>query len=75
MMTAAVAIDCLAHHCVILEMNHPSYRLEAARNRLAEAADSWAKGTARMHTARWQGIHLLRPDGEVSVLGALGPAD
>ena len=39
-MTTAAAIDRLVHHCVILEMNLPSYRLEAAKNRLAEAADS-----------------------------------
>ena len=33
-MTTAAAIDRLVHHCVILEMNLPSYRLEAARKRL-----------------------------------------
>ena len=30
MMTAA-AIDRLVHHCVILELNLPSYRVEQAR--------------------------------------------
>ena len=33
-MTTAAAIDRLVHHCVILEMNLPSYRLEAAKKRL-----------------------------------------
>ena len=30
-MTTAAAIDRLVHHCVILEMNVPSYRAEQAR--------------------------------------------
>jgi len=29
-MTTAAAIDRLIHHCVILELNLPSYRLEEA---------------------------------------------
>ena len=39
-MTTAAAIDRLVHHCVILEMNLPSYRLEVSKKRLAEAAAS-----------------------------------
>ena len=34
-MTTAAAIDRLVHHCVILEMNLPSYRLEVSRKRMA----------------------------------------
>ena len=30
-MTTAAAIDRLVHHCVILELNIPSYRMEAAK--------------------------------------------
>ena len=30
-MTAAAAIDRLIHHSVIIELNIPSYRLEAAK--------------------------------------------
>ncbi len=43
-MTTAAAIDRLVHHCVILELNVPSYRLEASRRR-QEAANE-AAGTA-----------------------------
>lgn len=32
-MTTAAAIDRLIHHCLILEMNLPSYRLEASKKR------------------------------------------
>lgn len=32
-MTTAAAIDRLIHHCVILELNVPSYRMAAAKNR------------------------------------------
>jgi len=32
-MTAAAAIDRLVHHCVILEMNLPSYRLEQSKKK------------------------------------------
>ena len=39
-MTTAAAIDRLVHHCVILEMNLPSYRLEVSKKRLAEAEAS-----------------------------------
>ncbi len=31
-MTTAAAIDRLVHHCVILELNIPSYRVEQAKN-------------------------------------------
>lgn len=32
-MTTEAAVDRLAHHCVVLELNLPSYRLEAAQRR------------------------------------------
>ena len=32
-MTTAAAIDRLVHHCVILEMNLPSYRLEQSKQK------------------------------------------
>lgn len=32
-MTATAAVDRLVHHCVVLELNLPSYRLEAAQRR------------------------------------------
>jgi DNA replication protein DnaC len=35
-MTTAAAIDRLVHHCVILELNLPSYRAEQARIRIAD---------------------------------------
>ncbi|WP_288083831.1 IS21-like element helper ATPase IstB [Shinella sp.] len=42
-MTTAAAIDRLVHHSVILELNLPSYRMEAAQNRKSAAsADSLA---------------------------------
>ena len=37
-MTAAAAIDRLVHHCVILELNIPSYRVEQAKKAKQEAA-------------------------------------
>ena len=37
-MTTAAAIDRLVHHCVILELNIPSYRVEQAKKAKAEAA-------------------------------------
>ena len=43
-MTTAAAIDHLVHHCVILELNVPSYRLEASKRR--QEAASEAAGTA-----------------------------
>ena len=36
-MTTAAAIDRLVHHCLILEMNLPSYRLEASKKRSKQA--------------------------------------
>ena len=39
-MTTAAGIDRLVHHCVILEMNLPSYRLEAAKKRLPKTVTS-----------------------------------
>jgi len=56
-MTTAAAIDRLVHHSVILELNLPSYRMEAAQKRSAGAvsmtplADT-AAGTATKRTAR-----------------------
>ena len=35
-MTTAAAIDRLVHHCVILELNIPSYRVEQAKKKKAE---------------------------------------
>ncbi len=32
-MTTAAAVDRLVHHCVVLELNLPSYRLESAQRR------------------------------------------
>lgn len=37
-MTTAAAIDRLVHHCVILELNIPSYRVEQAKKAKTEAA-------------------------------------
>lgn len=37
-MTTAAAIDRLIHHCLILEMNLPSYRLEASKTRATRDA-------------------------------------
>jgi len=40
-MTTAAAVDRLVHHSVILELNLPSYRMEAAKKKKAAlAADS-----------------------------------
>jgi DNA replication protein DnaC len=39
-MTTAAAIDRLIHHCLIFEMNLPSYRLEASKKRAKRAAPS-----------------------------------
>jgi DNA replication protein DnaC len=39
-MTTAAAIDRLVHHSVILELNLPSYRLEAAQKKRGVAASS-----------------------------------
>ena len=35
-MTTAAAIDRLVHHCIILELNLPSYRLEKSRQKFNE---------------------------------------
>jgi len=37
-MTTAAAIDRLVHHCVILELNIPSYRVEQAKKAKTEAS-------------------------------------
>ena len=39
-MTTAAAIDRLVHHSVILELNLPSYRMEAAQKKRGAAASS-----------------------------------
>ena len=39
-MTTAAAIDRLIHHCLILEMNLPSYRLETSKKQAKRAAPS-----------------------------------
>ena len=39
-MTTAAAIDRLVHHCVILELNIPSYRMEQAKKNRDTAPDS-----------------------------------
>jgi DNA replication protein DnaC len=39
-MTTAAAIDRLVHHCVILELNIPSYRMEQAKQNRDSATDS-----------------------------------
>jgi DNA replication protein DnaC len=39
-MTAAAAIDRLVHHSIILELNLPSYRMEAARKNKSKNADA-----------------------------------
>ena len=36
-MTTAAAIDRLVHHSVILELNLPSYRLEASKRQISTA--------------------------------------
>lgn len=41
-MTTAAAIDRLVHHCVILELNIPSYRLEHSKHRQANGGDKQA---------------------------------
>ena len=39
-MTTAAAIDRLVHHSVILELNLPSYRLEASKRQISTAQQS-----------------------------------
>jgi DNA replication protein DnaC len=39
-MTTAAAIDRLVHHCVILELNIPSYRMEQAKKKRDAGSDS-----------------------------------
>jgi DNA replication protein DnaC len=41
-MTTAAAIDRLVHHCVILELNIPSYRIEQAKNNRDSEGDGKA---------------------------------
>lgn len=41
-MTTAAAIDRLVHHAIILELNLPSYRLEASRSKRVEQAQETA---------------------------------
>lgn len=42
-MTAAAAIDRLVHHSIILELNLPSYRMEAARKNKSKGANASPK--------------------------------
>ncbi len=44
-MTTAAAIDRLVHHCIILELNIPSYRIEHAKQSQTQAADEKTTGT------------------------------
>jgi DNA replication protein DnaC len=44
-MTTAAAIDRLVHHCIILELNIPSYRIEHAKQAQTQAADEKPTGT------------------------------
>ncbi len=44
-MVTAAAIDRLVHHCVILELNTESYRMEAAKKKKNKKTDGPAKGT------------------------------
>jgi DNA replication protein DnaC len=37
-MTTAAAIDRLVHHCVILELNIPNYRVEQAKKAKQESS-------------------------------------
>ena len=41
-MTTAAAIDRLVHHCVILELNIPSYRMEQAKKNRDSELDARA---------------------------------
>jgi DNA replication protein DnaC len=43
-MTTAAAIDRLVHHCIILELNIPSYRVEQAKKRQAEYGETEKEG-------------------------------
>ena len=43
-MTTAAAIDRLVHHCIILELNIPSYRVEQAKKRQAENGETEKEG-------------------------------
>jgi DNA replication protein DnaC len=45
-MTTAAAIDRLVHHSTIVELNLPSYRLQAAKCGTAAGSDSRASETA-----------------------------
>jgi DNA replication protein DnaC len=42
-MTAAAAIDRLVHHSIILELNLPSYRIEAAKKSKSKSSDATPK--------------------------------
>ena len=44
-MVTAAAIDRLVHHSVILELNIPSYRMAAAKNKKTKKPDSPVKGS------------------------------
>ena len=42
-MTTAAAIDRLVHHCIILELNLPSYRLEESKRKKIDGGDNIAE--------------------------------
>jgi DNA replication protein DnaC len=42
-MTTAAAIDRLVHHCIILELNLPSYRLEESKRKKKDGGDNIAE--------------------------------
>jgi len=44
-MNAAAAIDRLAYHSVILELNIESYRMEVAKKNKRKKPDGWAKNS------------------------------
>lgn len=48
-MTTAAAIDRLVHHSIILELNLPSYRMDAAKSRAAKAHPEPASPDVTLH--------------------------
>ena len=43
-MTTAAAIDRLVHHCIILELNIPSYRLEESKRKKTVNSEKTTEG-------------------------------
>ena len=54
-MTTAAAIDRLVHHCVILELNIPSYRLEQAKKRQPTSEKPGKRDQAEGNKAKQNG--------------------